>query len=106
MAELSTKIEKYVGRKVNFLTEVLLQDNGEGAFIAEWNIKDISKPTNAQLKAKETEANVEEANREQIRKRMVEYGSPVEQIQNIIENGLEAEQQRVASIKTKYPKSE
>ena len=106
MADLSTKIEKYVGRKVDFLKEVLLQNKGEGAFIAEWNIKDVSEPTEAQLKAKESEADVEEANREQIKKRMLEYGGLAKQIENIIENGLEAEQQRVASIKTKYPKSE
>ena len=105
MADLSTKIEKYVGRKVDFLKEVLLQDKGKGAFIAEWHIKDVSEPTDAQLKAKESEADVEETNRKQIRKRMLEYGDPAQQIENIIENGLTAEQERVKKIKQKYPKS-
>ena len=40
-----------------------------------------------------------------IEKRQAEYGSPQEQIENIIENGLAAEQTRIAAIKAKYPKT-
>ena len=37
-------------------------------------------------------------------KRMAEYGSLHEQIEFITENGLDAWQTKVASIKAKYPK--
>ena len=40
MASLDKKIEAYMGRSVDFLTEVTLQDDGKGAYIVEWNIKD------------------------------------------------------------------
>ena len=39
-----------------------------------------------------------------IANRKSEYGSNTHQIENIIENGLEAEQTRVQAIKDKYPK--
>ena len=39
-----------------------------------------------------------------ISNRKSEYGSNTHQIENIIENGLEAEQTRVQAIKDKYPK--
>jgi len=35
---LNIKIEKYLGRPYNFLTEVLLQDDGDGVYIKEWNV--------------------------------------------------------------------
>ena len=52
MASLDKKIEAYMERSVDFLKEVTLQDDGKGAYIAEWNIKDKAKPTDDQLKAK------------------------------------------------------
>jgi len=48
MAQLSTKIKLYVGSEVDFLNDVLLQDDGQGAYIKEWNL-DIEKPTLQQL---------------------------------------------------------
>ena len=50
MAKLTTKIIKYVGQDVNFNSDVILQDDGKGAYIKEWNLN-IKKPTDAQLKA-------------------------------------------------------
>ena len=61
MAELSSKIELYVGSKVNFLNDVILQDDGQGAYIKEWKLEK-AKPTEAQLDALETQANEYEAN--------------------------------------------
>ena len=43
-------------------------------------------------------------NKKYQRDRIKEYGSNTHQIENIIENGLEAEQTRVQAIKDKYPK--
>ena len=53
---LSIKIKLYANREVDFLKDVLLQDDGNGAYIKEWNL-DIPKPTMAQLDAFEAQAN-------------------------------------------------
>lgn len=100
---LSTKIKLYANKEVNFLTEVILQDDGNGAYIKEWNL-DIPKPTMAQLDAFEAQANIVESNLQQVQKRIKEYGSIAEQIEYITENGLDAWQSKVNSIKAKYPK--
>lgn len=104
MASLDKKIEAYMGRSVDFLTEVTLQDDGKGAYIAEWNIKDKAKPTDDQLKAKESDADKLEKNATAIENRKAEYGSLAKQIEYITENGLTKWQENVTSIKKKYPK--
>ena len=105
MTQISTKIELYANKEVDFLKDVRLQDNsdGKGVFIAEWNL-DIPKPTLAQLDAFEAQANIVESNQAQVQNRIKEYGSIAEQIEYITENGLDAWQSKVNSIKAKYPK--
>ena len=110
MAQLSNKIKEYCKANsvsdVDFLNDVKLQDdsNGQGAYIAEWNL-DIAQPTDEQLASYETAANTAESNAQVIATRKSLYGSNEQQIANIIENGLEAEQARVAQIKADNPKS-
>ncbi len=104
MAQLYSKIIKYVGSEVDFRTDVILQDDGKGAYIKEWNLDSPAKPTDAQLNALESDADDYEYNLGQIAKRKAEYGSAESQMENIIEKGLEAEQTRIQSIKEKYPK--
>jgi hypothetical protein len=103
MANLSTKIKIYANREIDFTKDVRLQDDGNGAYIKEWNL-DIAQPTEAQLNALETQANDYEYNQGQIQKRQIEYGSPSEQMEFITENGLTAWQSKVAEIKTRFPK--
>ena len=105
MTNLTTKIELYANKKIDFTKEVRLVDNsdGKGAFIAEWNL-DIPKPTLAQLDAFEAQANIVESNQAQVQNRIKEYGSIAEQIEFITENGLDAWQSKVQAIKNKYPK--
>jgi hypothetical protein len=109
MAQLSTKIKLYCEANgvdnVDFTKDVILQDdsNGQGAYIKEWNL-DIAEPTEEQLNSYESSATTEENNNTVIANRKSEYGSNTHQIENIIENGLEAEQTRVQAIKDKYPK--
>jgi hypothetical protein len=57
MTQLSTKIKIYANQEVDFLKDVLLQDDsdGKGAYIKEWNL-DIAKPTIAQLDALDAQA--------------------------------------------------
>jgi len=106
MAKLKTKIKLYANREIDFLKDVKLQDNsdGKGVFIAEWNL-DIPKPTLTQLDAFEAQAKIVESNQSQVQNRIKEYGSIVEQIEYITENGLDAWQKKVNSIKAKYPKN-
>ena len=103
MAQLSTKIKLYVNAEIDFFNDVVLLDDGQGAYIKEWNLE-IAQPTQAQLDALETQADDYEFNLGQIAKRKAEYGSAESQMENIIENSLEAEQLRKQSIKDKYPK--
>ena len=110
MASLSSKIKEYAKANgvasVDFMSDVMLQDdsNGQGAYIKEWNL-DIAKPTDEQLATYESVANTAESNAQVITNRKAAYGSVETQIENIIEKGLEFEQNRVADIKTANPKS-
>ena len=108
MAQLSNKIKEYAKTQgvaeVDFLNNVLLQDDGQGAYIKEWNLA-IAKPTDEQLNSYEDAANTFEANQQVIQKRLKEYGTIAQQIEYITENGLEAWQNKVQQIKTDNPKS-
>ena len=104
MKNLDIKIKLYANKEVDFRNEVRLQDDGNGVYIKEWNL-DIPKPTLAQLDAFEAQANIVESNQAQVQNRIKEYGSIAEQIEYITENGLEAWQSKVNSIKAKYPKN-
>ena len=105
MANLSNKIKLYANREIDFLKDVILKNDADsnGDYIAEWNL-DIPKPTLAQLDAYEAQAKIVENNRAQVQNRIKEYGSIAEQIEYITENGIEAWQSKVNSIKAKYPK--
>ena len=57
MATLHSKIEQYVGRKVDFIHEVMIHsESGKELYIGSWNVEGKPKPTDAQLKALETKA--------------------------------------------------
>ena len=111
MASKSNLIREYAKANgvanIDFTTDVVLQDdsNGQGAYIKEWNL-DIAQPTDEQLATYETVANTAESNANVIQTRKELYGSPEKQLENIIENGLQAEIDRVNQIKTDNPKSE
>ena len=111
MATLANKIKKYLeansktwdAEKDNILLENYSDGNGD--IITTWNVSGLTEPTAEQLAAQEAAANTEESNQAVINNRQSEYGSNTQQIENIIENGLAAEQTRVQAIKDKYPKS-
>jgi hypothetical protein len=103
MTNLSTKIKIYANKEVDFRKDVLLQDDGNGAYIKEWNL-DIPKPTLEQLEQYEAQANIVESNQAQVQNRIKEYGTIAQQIEYITENGLDAWQTKVNNIKAKYPK--
>jgi hypothetical protein len=106
MTNLSTKIKLYANKEVNFLTEVKLQDDGNGAYIKEWNL-DIAQPTEAQLNALEAQANeVERLNLVKLN-RAKEYPDFKEYLDGIVK-GDNAQIQKYINdclaVKAKYPK--
>ena len=104
MINITNKIKAYLNRKPDFREEVKLQDDGQGAYIKEWNVEGVAKPTDAQLNALSSQATTLENNAIAVANRQKEYGSIAEQIEFITEKGLEAWKTNVQSIKTKYPK--
>jgi len=103
MAQLSSKIRKYLDREIDFLKDVLLQDDGDGAYIKEWNVAEV-QPTEEQLDALESQAETLENNNQVIATRKKEYGSTAEQLEYIVENGVEAFIEKQQQIKTDNPK--
>jgi uncharacterized coiled-coil protein SlyX len=108
MSTINFKIKAYLGRTPNFSNEVKLQDDMvdgiSNPYIAEWNATDKPKPTDAQLDALSSQATTLENNAIAVANRQKEYGSLAEQLEYITENGLDAWQTKVQTIKTKYPK--
>ena len=103
MANLSTKIKLYANKEVNFKTEVNLQDDGNGAYIKEWNL-DIAQPTEVQLNALETQATTYENNQRIIATRKSLYGAWEKQLEEIYDNGIDSWKARIANIKLNNPK--
>ena len=107
MASLTSKIREYLkSNSVNsvvFNDDVILQDDGSGPYIKEWNIEGVAKPTDEQLATYETTADDEEYNSSQIAKRIAEYGPWKDQLDEIYTD-IDAWKTRIAGIKTKYPK--
>jgi len=103
MAQLSTKIKLYVDAEVDFLNDVKLQDDGQGAYIKEWNL-DIAQPTDAQLASYETAANTVEANATVDATRRSQYGSWGDQLDEIYHD-IDAWKTRIQGIKDNNPKS-
>ena len=100
---LSTKIELYVGKKVDFLNEVILQNDGAGDYIKEWNL-DIAQPSDAQLSAQESAADTEESNNAVRNTRRVAYGDIGDQLDEIYKD-IDAWKARIKKIKDDNPKS-
>ena len=103
MASLSSKIKQYVNAEVDFLNDVILQDDGNGAYIKEWNLN-IAQPTQAQLDALETQAQTYENNQQIIATRKKLYGSWESQLEEIYDHGIDSWKARIAQIKLDHPK--
>jgi len=106
MTQLTTKIKLYANREINFRTEVKLQDDGNGAYIKEWNL-DIPKPTMAQLNAFEAQANEVEKINNIRSQRANNYPSLADQLDMQYWdkiNGTNKWQQAINAVKQKYPK--
>ena len=101
----STKIKLYAEANgvsnVDFLSDVRLQDDGDGAYIKEWNL-DIPQPTDEQLATYEDAANAEEALNTILSNRRNEYPNHNDCIHALLDGGdtlteLQAKRQEVKS---------
>jgi len=109
MTQLSTKIELYANRKIDFLKEVRLRDNsdGKGVFIAKWNL-DIAKPTMEQLDAFEAQAIAHEQLQDILNNRRMAYPSIADQLDMLYwdkVNGTENWLNSIESVKNRFPKA-
>ena len=67
---------------MDFRSDVLLQDDGQGAYIKEWNL-DIAQPTDEQLASHEAQANTAESNAQVDATIKAAYGDIGEQLDEI-----------------------
>jgi hypothetical protein len=110
MENLYYKVKSYL--EANGKTEsefddnILLQNDsdGNGDYIKTWNVSGLAQPTDEQLNALESEATTLESNNQVIATRKKEYGTLAEQLEYIVENGVEAFIEKQQQIKTDNPK--
>ena len=106
MAILHSKIKIYLDREVDFFKDVILQDDGDGVvYIHEWNVDEV-QPTEEQLNALDAQATTLESNNQVIQTRIKLYGSTAEQLEYIVENGVDAFVTKQQQIKTENPKND
>ena len=110
MAQLSTKISLYCKAKgksdIDFTKDVLLQDDsdGKGAYIKEWNVSGVDKPSDSDLSSYETAGNTEETNNTVRATRKAAYGDIGDQLDEIYKD-IDAWKARIKSVKDANPKS-
>ena len=112
MASLSSKVKQYCANngvaEVDFLKDVLLQDdsNGQGPYIKEWNVSGVAQPTDDQLNAVESAADLKERQNAVRSTRRMAYGDLGSQLDmqywdNV--NGTTTWKDHVAAVKTANP---
>tara|TARA_R100000544_G_scaffold15862_1_gene7427 strand:- start:1095 stop:1433 length:339 start_codon:yes stop_codon:yes gene_type:complete len=111
MATLNTKIKLYAAANsvasVDFDTQVILKDNGDGVvYIAEWNLA-IAEPTAEQIASYETAGNTAETLNGVLNKRASEYPTLQDQMDmqyKDLLNGTTTWKDAVAKVKSDNPK--
>jgi hypothetical protein len=103
---LSNKIKIYTNQQIDFTKDVILQDDGNGAYIKEWNL-DIAQPTIAQLNALESQANEVERLNLIKSNRANEYPDFKDYLDGIVKGDQAQIDKYIAdclAVKAKYPK--
>ena len=112
MASLSSKVKQYCANNgvasVDFMTDVLLQDdsNGQGPYIKEWNISSVTKPTDEQLNAVDSAADLEERQNAVRATRRSAYGDLGDQLDMQYHDSVDGTstwKDHVAKVKTDNP---
>ena len=112
MASLSSKVKQYCANngvaEIDFLKDVLLQDdsNGQGPYIKEWNVSGVAQPTDEQLNAVDSAADLSDRQSAARAARRTAYGDLGDQLDmqyhdNV--NGTSTWKDHVAKVKTDNP---
>jgi len=110
MSKIGTKVQLYLAANgKDYETEfeagnVIVMDNGDGAFIHTWNVDGLTKPTDSQLDALEGDATKSENNFKIKATRKISYGDIGDQLDEIYKD-IDAWKARIKSIKDANPKS-
>ena len=112
MASLSSKVKTYLANngvnEVDFTVDVLLQDdsNGQGPYIKSWNVSGVAQPTDEQLNAVDSAADLEErqnAVRATRRNAYGDIGSQLDMQYHDSVDGTSTWKDHVAKVKTDNP---
>ena len=112
MASLSSKVKHYCANNgvanIDFRVDVILQDdsNGQGPYIKEWNLSGVAQPTDEQLNAVDSAADLEErqnAVRTTRRNAYGDLGSQLDMQYHDNVAGTTTWKDHVASVKTANP---
>ena len=112
MASLSSKVKTYCANNgvanVDFMVDVMLQDdsNGQGPYIKTWNVSGVAQPTDEQLNAVDSAADLSERQSAVRSTRRTAYGDLGSQLDmqywdNV--NGTTTWKDHVAAVKTANP---
>ena len=112
MASLSSKVKQYCANNgvasVDFMTDVLLQDdsNGQGPYIKEWNVSGVAQPTDEQLNAVDSAADLSERQNAARAARKTAYGDLGDQLDMQYHDSVDGTstwKDHVAKVKTDNP---
>ena len=112
MASLSSKVRQYCAdngvAEVDFQKDVLLQDdsNGQGPYIKEWNVSGVAQPTEEQLNAVESAADLSERQNAARAARRTAYGDLGDQLDMQYHDNVDGTttwKDHVAKVKTDNP---
>ena len=112
MASLSSKVKTYCANngvaEVDFMTDVLLQDdsNGQGPYIKTWNVSGVAQPTDEQLNAVDSAADLEERQNAVRATRRAAYGDLGNQLDMQYHDSVDGTstwKDHVAKVKTDNP---
>ena len=112
MASLSSKVKQYCANngvaEVDFTKDVLLQDdsNGQGPYIKEWNVSGVAQPTDEQLNAVDSAADLSERQNSARAARKTAYGDlgdPLDMQYHDNVDGTTTWKDHVAKVKADNP---
>jgi len=112
MASLSSKVKHYCANNgvanIDFMVDVILQDdsNGSGPYIKEWNVSGVAQPTDEQLNAVDSAADLKErqdAVRSTRKNAYGDLGSQLDMQYHDSIDGTSTWKDHVAAVKTANP---
>tara|TARA_R100000329_G_scaffold62075_1_gene55291 strand:- start:147 stop:476 length:330 start_codon:yes stop_codon:yes gene_type:complete len=108
MATYNTKIKLYCEANSKIADfgpngNIVLQNDGLGDYIKEWNVSGLTKPSDSQIASYETAGNTEESNNIVRATRRAAYGDIGDQLDEIYKD-IDAWKARIKKIKDDNPK--